>query len=572
MKSLQIILIAFVSLFQYSFAQQSNSDEIIVKALSDEMNRSVTDLKLNNSNAPFFVANYFCDGTVYYANASLGTIIQSRENPIRNGAFRLLVGDYKVTDENFQEAARSYTGYQQLSPPAENDYLAFRRYYWSMIDKAYKSSIEKYMQKLTVMKQQNIDEKTRVDDFCKMPSLIMKEQMAFAKINTTMWAKYIKELSLVFKQYPELQSSSVQVFAVNAINYMVNTEGAVVKTPVTVAALAINVATQAADGEKLNDHILRYYSPCTDMPSLQSLLADVDKMAAQLNDRRNAPEIADSYQGTVVFEGDALAELLNIKFFGRNGLLTNREPIYAVASTKAMTNKIENKLDKRLCNENITIVAQSDIKRMGDCPLIGSFAVDAEGVKPVANLMLVENGILKTLLSDRVPTKGVAVSNGHMRFGMFGSFSKAPGVIKVNFNNGQDYLALLKSVSAETTKNGLKHYYIIRKLETSNFAKYFTAGNSDMPKPIAIYEVTAATGAERMIRCATISDFPMLSFKYVLGATSEQVPYNFLTNQQVPVSFVVPKAMAFNDISLEKDNSPKAKLPVVPSPLELVSK
>ena len=70
-----------------------------------------------------------------------------------------------------------------------------------------------------------------------------------------------------------------------------------------------------------------------------------------------------------------------------------------------------------------------------------------------------------------------------------------------------------------------------------------------------------------MIRCVNISDFPMLSLKYVFGGTTEQVPYNFLSNQQIPVSFIVPKAIAFNDISIEKDNSPKAKLPIVASPL-----
>ncbi len=548
-------------------AKATNSDDVVFKAITDEMNRSLTGLKLNTNQPPFFIANYFCDGQVYFGNATLGAVVQSKESPIRNGSFRLLVGDYKVTDENYQEAARGYSGGQRVSVPFENDYLAIRRYFWSTLDKSYKSSIEKYAQKLTTMKQQNMDEKALFDDYTKVPPLVLKQNTSLVKTDQSLMEKYLKELSAIFKQYPGIQTSNVHLLAVNSNIYMVNSEGSLVKTAVTVAALAVNASAQAADGEILNDHLIRYASNSTQLPSLQSLQAEVSALARDLNNRCQAPIVKEAYQGTVVFEGDALAELFNIKFFGRNGLLSNREPIYAIATTKAMSNKIDNKMGKRLCNENLSFTTQSHLNTFNNTPLIGAFDIDAEGVKPVNNLQLVENGILKTLLSDRVPTASVPQSNGHSRFNLFGGYVKSPGVVNINYANGTSYETLLQNVAAETAKNGLQYYYIIRKLETSNFAKYFSQGSAELPKPVAIFEVSVATGAQKMVRCANISDFPMLSFKYILGGTTEQLPYNFLSNQQLPVSFIVPKAIAFNDISIEKDNSPKAKLPLVPSPL-----
>ncbi len=574
MKSFKIALIIFsftanlVTISaQDTKAQASNSDDVIVQALTDEMNRSLTQLKLNTNKPPFFIANYFSDGKVYFGSATLGAIIQSKESPMRNGSFRLLVGDYKVSDENYQEASRGFSGGQRLAVPAENDYLAIRRYFWSTIDKSYKSGIEKYSQKLTSMKQQNTDPKALIDDYTKMSPLVLKQNTALVKTDQPLMEKYLKVLSAIFKQYPAIQSSTVNALAVNSEIFMVNSEGSLVKTTISVAGFAINASAQAADGEILNDHILRYAGNSSQLPSLQSLQAEVSAMASELNNRCQAPIVKEAYQGTVVFEADALAELFNIKFFGRNGLLSNREPIYAIATTKAMSNKIDTKIGKRLCNENLTFTTQSQLSTFNNSSLIGAFDIDAEAVKPTSDLKIIENGILKTLLSDRVPTASVPQSNGHSRFNLFGGYAKSPGVVNINYANGTTYQTLLQNVAAETAKNGLQYYYIIRKLETSNFAKYFTQGSAELPKPVAIFEVSVATGAQKMVRCANISDFPMLSFKYILGGTTEQLPYNFLSNQQVPVSFIVPKAIAFNDISIEKDNSPKAKLPLVPSPL-----
>ena len=567
LKYIVIILIYCTSILSTS-AQTAKPEDVIFKALSDEMNRNMTDLKLNKNKPPFFIANYFADGQVYFANATLGGIIQSKESPIKNGSFRLLVGDYKISDENFRESTQSYNfGGVRLSLPYEYDYLGIRRYFWSSLDKSYKSAIDKYAQKLTAIKQQNTDISESLDDYTQAKPMVLLEETTSLKLDKAAWEKYIVEISGIFKKYPKIQSSMVNVLFVNANFYMVNSEGSKTKSNMSVAGIAINASAQALDGEVLNDHVIKYTTLNSQLPSLEKMAEEVTKMAEDLTSRCSASTIKEPYQGTVVFEGDALAELFNIKLFGNNGLISSREPIYAAASAKGISNKMSNKIGKRLCNENISIVTQSNNSKFENTFLIGAYSIDAEGVQPVNDLKLVENGILKTLLNDRVPTPKVSDSNGHLRYSLLGGYAKSPGVVNIKYSNGDSYATLLKNVAKETEKNGLEYYYIIRKLETSNFSKYFQPGSSGLPKPVAIYEVAIKTGVEKMIRCVNISDFPMLSLKYVFGGTTEQVPYNFLSNQQIPVSFIVPKAIAFNDISIEKDNSPKAKLPIVASPL-----
>ena len=574
MKLSKYISVVLILLLSFNLSAQSKSDTIIFKALKDEMSRNLGGLKLENQKPPFFIQNSLADGRYFFAKASLGALIRSREVPLNNSSYRLMVGDYAINDENFVSGLQNYnSGGANLSFPIDNDYMAIRRAFWLILDRSYKVSIDNYTQKLSVLKQQNKDKSEIIDDYSRTQPVTALFPYSETKYDKTLWENNIKKISAVFENFPQIQSSAVDVFIFNANIYTINSEGSKIRSSVKTACILVNASTQAMDGELLNDHVLCYAPVSEGLPSVDEISAKVKQMAENLNKRRSAPIIEEAYQGPVVFEGDALAELFNNKLFSNNGLLTSREPLYAVVSSKGMNNKIENKIGKRLCAENISIVSEPKTKVFNNTPLVGSYDIDTEGVVPQNGLMLVDKGILKTLLSDRIPTPKIKESNGSSRFNLTGNIrQKSPGVINVTYSNGQTYADLLKSVATETAKNGLEYYYIVRKFETSNIVQSIQPSPSGFTKPVAIYKVSVKTGNEELVRCANISEFPLLSFKYALGGTTEKVAYNLVNNTVLPISYIVPKAMAFNDISLEKDNSPKGKLPIVENPLVKASK
>jgi PmbA/TldA metallopeptidase C-terminal domain len=570
MKNLKYILISSFFLHIFGATAQNASDEIVFKALNDEMARSLSSLKLDKYNPPFLIASSLCDGQYYSARASMGALIRSKEVPLRNESFRLMVGSYEINDENFSGGSASYrSGGASLSLPKENDYLAIRRVFWSILDKSYKSSIDNYTQKLTALKQQNKDESEKIDDYTRIQPTTFIMPTSTLKYDKSAWEKNVKEISAIFKNYPKIQTSSTDVFFINSNIYLTNSEGTKIKYNTVIACFLVNASTQAEDGEILKDQVL-YYTPLIEqLPSIETIKKDVKQMAEALVDHCSAPIIEEAYQGPVVFEGEALATLVENKLFDYSGLFSSREPVYAVGSSRGSTNKIENKIGKRLCSQNISITSEPKTRMFGTTPLVGSFEIDAEGVTPENGLVLVDKGILKTLLSDRIPTPKVKSSNGHNRFTVDGGSEKSPGVINTSYLNGQTYTDFIKTVTEETAKNGLEYFYLIRKFETDNLGQQSRSGNSGLPKPVNIYRVSVKTGEQKLIRSAVISDFPMLSFKYTIAGTSEQIAYNDFRGQSVPVSYIVPKAIAFNDISIEKDNAPKSKLPVVESPLTL---
>ncbi len=570
MKLLKYILALTLFLFTTNLSAQIASDSLVFKALSDEMSRNITGLKLENQKTPFFINSYLLDGQYFTAKATLGSLIRSIKTPFRNPSTRLMVGDYAINDENFVSGSRNYnSGGAYLALPLENNYLAVRRVFWSLLDGSYKTSIDNYTQKLAVLKQQNKDENEIIDDYSRTQPVAFLSPYKVQNFDNKLWENNIKKISLIFKDYPQIQTSSVDVLFVNSNIYSVNSEGSKIRNNMSVACLLVNATTQAVDGEVLNDQVLCYAPIGESLPTMEEISTKVTQMAKSLDKRRSAMVIDEAYQGPVVFEGDALAELFNNKLFSYNGLLTSREPIYAVVTSKGTNNKLENKIGKRLCVENLSVISKPKMKMFENTPLVGSFEIDAEGVIPDNELMLVDKGILKTLLSDRVPTPKVKQSNGHNRYSPFGARQKCPGVIDVSYSNGQTYNDLIKSVTRETIKNGLDYFYIVRKLETSNIGLFIQPNAMGFPKPLAIYKVLAKTGEETLVRCANISDFPMFSLKYALGGTNEKVAYNLVNSQLFPVSYIVPKAMAFNDVSIEKDNSPKGKLPIVESPLAI---
>jgi hypothetical protein len=551
----------------YTKAQAPAEDDAF-KALNDEMQRSLKELKLDTFKAPFFVAYYLSEGTNFSAQSRLGALVRSKETPIRGNNYRLMVGSYELNDENFRGSTQSYnSGGASLSLPIFNDYSAIRRCFWSMSDRSYKNAIDSYNQKLTALKQQNSDDNEKMNDYNRMAPVSLIMESIPVKYDKALWENNIKDLSAVFRNYPKIQNSVVNIYILNSVIYLVNSEGSKVKYTNALACLTVNANTQAKDGEDIRDQ-LTYYAPLNEqLPSIAEIKKDVIKIAESLEVRYSTAPIDEPFQGPVVFEGEALAELFNYKLFGWNGLLTSREPVYAVDAKRAASNKMENKIGKRICAENISIVSSPKTKSFGKIPLMGSYELDGECVTPVNDLVLVDKGILKTQLTDRVPTKKVKESNGSVRFNIWGGYSKAPGVIKVNYDKGQNYASFLKTVSSEAERSGLEYYYIIRKMETVNMAQYIQAGNSGLTKPIGIYKVSVKTGKETLVRSAIISEFPMLSFKYVVAGTSEQEARNTSYGNSLVVSYIIPKAIAFNDVSIEKDNTPKSKLPIVESPL-----
>jgi hypothetical protein len=320
-------------------------------------------------------------------------------------------------------------------------------------------------------------------------------------------------------------------------------------------------------------------------------------MADKLETLRTAQPISETYSGPVLFTDEAVAEIVARIFIDNpNGILTARKQITSdnkqmnyIKTTTSQDNKTESLLDKKVIDRTLSLTALDRLTHYRDIPLIGSYQIDAEGVEVPDKLPIIKEGVLQTLLSDCTPTYKIKASNGHRRLALSNgalTTSLCAGVLELDGNKKLSYNKLKKKLLALAKEEDYEYAYIIKKMANNSersipgMSKYFLGTNNGAP--VYVYQVSVKDGSEKLVRMVKLSDLALKSFKQVEGISNEQQVVNMLLKGKsenslygnndmpmsgVPCSLIIPKAILFNELELEKDpNITLKKTPLVPQP------
>ncbi len=566
-KQIKLILsLLSMSLIAYSsiLGASKTTREVILAAMKDELARNMKQLQLENLQRPFFISYTIRDFTSVSITATLGALIDSDVSPLRSYNVRVMVGDYQMTDENFQDSSPG--GFQGSllqgmdALPIEDDYYGIRRALWISTDRVYKSASEKFERKKAALEQQELSEEERsLEDFSR--ASVVKRYSPAPKLifDRGRWEGIVRELSALFKSYPDIYTSQVRLNLVHGDSYFINSEGTEVIQPFRLASIVVNCSSQATDGDWLSDMIFFVGLSPDDLPSLPMLQQETIALIEQMLALRRAPAFEGAYAGPVMFEGSSVAELLAQQFFERpGGLLAFRTPVMAGMgrSQSIPSQSLEDKIGTRILSRDLTITARPTMTTFAGSRLIGSSDIDEEGVIPPNEIVLVENGILRTLLSNRIPTLKLRSSNGHDRpmfsLGRFATSRLGPSVIEVTTSQGKSLAEMKTELLKLAEQDGLDYAIIVRKI-MSGF------------RPITVYRVRVADGSEELVRSVTLGRLAASSFRRIYAASSDQILYQ---KGGIPASYIVPNALIFEELEVEQEKrSFTPRLPVVPSPL-----
>jgi hypothetical protein len=235
-------------------------------------------------------------------------------------------------------------------------------------------------------------------------------------------------------------------------------------------------------------------------------------------------------------------------FYGDNSLIAERKPLSANGYSYG-GNGLEEMMNKKITAKEITIEDLTGTPEYKGIKVLGYAPVDGQGVVPPAKLTLVENGILKTLLSDRIPTPKVLHSNGHALLTPTMGSSISPGVIKMSYARTQTPAELKAELLKRAKEEGYDYAYIVREISSSY--------------PIEIYQVSVADGSEKQIRSTTINTLDAQSFKNIIAASNKEFIYNTISGNLI--TFIVPDAILFEELQIQSDRVDNyRKPPVVP--------
>jgi len=603
MKTLYIItLVILMGATQVVVAQ----DNVIGKAIQNEISRAMDSLKLENMLPPSFISYNVSDAKAIHIKASLGAIISSELMPFRLFENRIQVGSKGKNNENFVDESQLWSWSRIRSDmPLTGGESDIRRALWLRTDKNYKDALSAYEAKLSAIRQQNLpEEEKNLPDFTMAPTSEKIIPYTPINIDSKSLENLARTLSGVFKTYPDIQRSEVNIFVFDGKIFYANSEGTHIQYPFQVTSIKVVANTQSLTGEVIDNHVLWFCSSPGKLPDIKQMTQETETMAKQLTSLSKAKTIDEPYWGPVMFEGQAAAELIVQKFFSdHNGLIAIRKPILGspiVAQydpDRAKENVLEERIGKRIISRDICIEALPNLKSYQGKELLGSFEIDAEGVVPEERIVLVENGVLKNLLNDRVPTKKVSGSNGHARPALSNgniTTAIAPGVIKVaNTNNATslDYKKAKEVLLAEAKDQDLEYAYIVRKIVSpaasivrEGTVSFFgrTSNKPDLTNTIEVYRVYVSDGREELTGLTEIKGLTVRSFNRLIGTSKEMQVYNTMImpiNKRlqswnyrltgIPASFIVPQIIIFQELEIvrEKQNIIKNH-PIVENPVK----
>jgi predicted Zn-dependent protease len=530
-------------------------EDIVLRAMHDEMQRSMQKLQLEALDKPYFISYRIVDDDSKEAAATLGSVLFSTESRTRQLTVNVRVGDYSLDNSNFPSSPAGGT----MRLPLDDNYNELRRQIWLATDGAYKRALEDLSGKRAALQNNNRTE--NIPDFSKAAPISITDLAPRAVVDSREAARLVREASAVFRQLPSIQSSQVQFSADNRLERYLNSEGGTFTRAVPRVSLRVAAATQASDGMPLGDFLSAYGYSMKDLPPESVLLAQIREMADGLGKLQTAP-LEDRYNGPVLFEGQAVAVVF-AKLFAEqlpvqpDLMSSNAQPSDAFRQQPA--NGFLNRIGSRVLPDFLDVVDDPSATHEKDSLLFGSYKVDEEGV-PSKQTLVVRRGILKSVLTSRAPVRGLLESTGNLR-----ERGIAPSNLFVNSDKTSTPEELRKQLLESARSRG-NHYGIVVRRLSGRIATL----------AYRVYD----EGREELIRNADISGLSSASFKDILAVSDTRIVYTepaqarnssqFNVNQfsggQPLVSYVLP-SLLFDDVTIEKPSGEISKLPLTGNPL-----
>ena len=528
---------------------------MLFKAMSDELQRNIDSLSIRNWEKPFFIQYAMQEGRIFQVQATLGAITGVNEFPVGGMSAQVLVGNYQLANINLTNTDYR-AGSRGDTAPIDGYYDEIRRRFWLLSDNAYKTAIEEYSNKQTSIRQLNLPQEViELQDFMPLPAVNYYGVAVELSPQRNYWEKIARDCSAVFKKFPKIYGSNVGIEIYSGDICSINSEGTQLLHPVRLVVMSVNAYTKLEDGEEISDRLAYYALTEAGFPDIKQVVKEIEAMAENIIAVTQAPKLDESYTGPVMLEGAALTSVMVTELLTpRTGLVAYRTPL----KSGGVQRQMEDRLNRRILSTDITVKAMPNMKSYNGQILIGSYEIDTEGVTPSGELLLVENGMLRALMCDRIPTRKIKAPTGNRIYTYQPqsiSTRVSPGVLSISTSGGIQRDALKAKLLDAARIEGLDYAYIIRTLPSGRYS--------------SLYRVSVDDGSEQLVRAAVPSRIDMAKLKRSLGTSAETIVVNMIAGG-APLSIICPNAMIIEEIDIEKLNLQNTtKLPTVSNPLDI---
>jgi TldD protein len=549
------VCLALTTMVSAAQTTTPSTNDQLLKAMTDEMRRSMLELRLNTLDRPYFIQYILLEEEEFAARATFGALTASTPTKQRLVYTQVRVGSYDFDNTEFAVGGAGGGGGSGLyQAPIDDDYDSLRRTLWLGTDAAYKSAVEVIAQKRSAIQNRTADDQP-VPDFSKEePTVAIAERRKLefdrAKIETQ-----LRQWSQIFREFPNVQSSSVGFRARLNHRYITNSEGTRTVQPEVLLILTASASAQAADGMMVSHSVPVYVRDFSDLPSQEAYANSIRQMARDLTALREAPVLATDYSGPALLVGPASTEMfarvLSPNLTGQRGPLSR--------NGQSATPPLEDRMNRPVLPAYMSVVDDPTIKTLGDKKLIGYYSIDDQGV-PAKKLSMVEGGLLTNLLMSRRPGKGRLQSNGHGRNGYPGREAPQVSNLIVTVKDGKSYDDLKKELIRVAKEERLDYGIIIKGVNSG--------GNSPVGTPVLTYRVRVSDGKEELVRVAGASGINIQGLRHIVAVGNDSVASNRLvgtSGAETPTTIIAPSVLV-EEISLSKPSGTQQKPSLITHP------
>lgn len=573
----------FIALFFTFLSVSELYNNVLFKAMEDELNRSISKLKIEKQDKPYYISYRVRDMEFVEIKAEFGSLLNSNQWRDRDIYVDLRVGNYEFDNSNFV----CRTGYSRIigsdytKLPLEDNYDAIRKDIWLVTDGTYKRALEKLSRKKATIQNQQVKERTQ--DFSKGSPCNKIEPEVKLDIDKTEWEKKVVQISKIFQKYPEIYESNITFQTSSCNQYFLDTEKNKSQRADLLTYIEISAKTQSEDGDPMEDFIGFYSRSPDEMPDISTISKAVETMAETLSLQVEL-EKEEDYSGPVLFTGQAAAVLF-FQILGK-GVSDPRSPLYENEMLTRGLSKdmgmLTKRIGRRVMRDFLSVYDDPGLTEWNNIPLVGHFSVDDQGVC-AKNVEIVKEGRLTGVLMSRSPIKKITSSNGHGRYrnerngarvcGMVGNL-----IIRSNDTKNQDEL---KSILINLCKDyNIPYGIIVTRLsptksltQRERYMRYYSmssgAEKTLLSSPTVAYKVDVKNGKVELIRGLVFSSITPRVLRDIVATGNEGFVHNFLYRDEEgnkhPMSVVAPSVLV-EEMELETKATKSKKPPILSHP------
>ena len=530
---------------------------VLVDAMDAELHRAMSSLGGSDPAAPkpYFLSYAVSDSDSLAISAQYGAITSSNDSRRRTADVQVRLGTPEQDNTHGDHRNSALTS---MPLPLTDDRAAIERSLWFATNRGYANALDSFLKVKTEQQVRAKEEDGSADFSSEKAKTELLPSAPTLTADRAAWEKRLRELSSLFKPYPDIFFNMANLQSTNETDFFVSSEGAKIATPSRVARLVIVARARAADGMDLFRVETFEADELGHLPDQKTLTEKTIAMAKNLEALRDAP-VTEPFDGPAILSGRASAvffhEVLGHRLEGQR----QRGDDEGQTFTKL--------LGKQILPTFLSVTDDPTLKDFDGSPLSGHYSYDDEG-QQARRVDLIKDGVLETFLMSRLPIASFSSSNGHGRAETGHMPTGRQGNLIVTSTKAVSDKELRQMLIDEAKKQG-KPYGLYFEDISSGFA--VTTRRSPQAFqviPLVVYRVYVDGRPDELVRGVSIVGTPQAALNRIMATDNKQEIFNGVCGAEsgsVPVSAVAP-AMLVSEIETQRQSQGTTRPPILPPP------